>query len=46
VLPHDVVSGRWFSVQLDVPLQVRVVHAVEVQVMAVPWHVPPPQASL
>src|SRR2546422_378425 len=39
------VSG--VTVQLDVPLQVRVLHVSEVQVMAVPAHCPPPpHASL
>src|SRR5205823_5655475 len=39
------VSG--VTVQLDVPLQVRVLHVSEVQVMAVPTHCPlPSQASL
>jgi hypothetical protein len=44
-VPHDVVPGRKVSVQLAVPLHARWVQAVEVQVIAVPWHVPPPQAS-
>src|SRR5207244_5519804 len=39
------VSG--VTVQLAVPLQVRVLHWSEVHVMAVPWHCPPlVQASL
>src|SRR3989454_1166915 len=39
------VSG--VTVQLDVPLQVRVLHVSEVQAMAVPTHCPPPsQVSL
>jgi hypothetical protein len=44
-VPHDVVSGAGVSVQLDVPLQVRVMQVSDVQVIGVPWHVPPEQAS-
>src|SRR5437660_183097 len=34
------------TVQLDVPLQVRVLHVSEVQVMAVLWQTPPSQVSM
>src|SRR2546428_302484 len=37
------VSG--VTVQLDVPLQVRVLHVSEVQAMAVPTHCPPPSQA-
>jgi hypothetical protein len=45
-VPQVVDDGRGVSVHEAVPLHVRVMHAVEVQVRPVPWHVPSEQTSL
>jgi hypothetical protein len=45
VEPQDVDEDLGVSVQLPVPLQVRVMQAVEVQLMGVPWHAPSEQVS-
>jgi hypothetical protein len=45
VVPQEVPEDLGVSVQLLVPLQVFVMQAVSVQLMAVPVHEPPPQVS-
>jgi hypothetical protein len=45
VLPHSTELEAGVSVQLEVPLQVRVMQVSELQVSGVPWHVPPEQVS-
>jgi hypothetical protein len=45
VLPQVVELDFGVSAQVLVPLHVRVMHAVSVQLMAVPVHEPPPQVS-
>jgi hypothetical protein len=46
VEPQDVDEDLGVSVQVFVPLQVTFMQAVEVQVIVVPVHVEPMQASL
>jgi hypothetical protein len=46
VVPQVVPELFGVCVQVLVPLHVLVMQAVSVQVRAVPWHVPPEQASL
>ncbi len=38
--------GKGVELQVDVPLQLSVVHSVEVQLTCVPWHVPALHLSL
>jgi hypothetical protein len=45
VEPHGVDDDFGVSVHVFVPLQVFVMHAVDVQAIGVPWQAPPPQAS-
>ena len=44
--PHSVEEDFGVWVQVLVPLHVLVMQDVDVQLMAMPWHVPPEQASL
>jgi hypothetical protein len=46
VVPHDVDESFGACVQVLVPLHVRVMQAVDVHVIPVPWQAPPEQASL
>jgi hypothetical protein len=43
--PHGVDEPFGVSVQVPVPLHVRVRQVVSAQVTAVPWHTPPEQMS-
>lgn len=45
-VPQVVEDGLATSVQVPVPLQVRVMQVVEEHVRLVPWQVPPEQVSL
>ena len=45
-MPHVVDEGFGVSVHVLVPLHVLVMQVVDVQVIVVPWHVPPEQTSL
>jgi hypothetical protein len=45
VVPQVVEEGRGVSVQALVPLQVRVMQSVDVQVIDVPLQLPPEQVS-
>jgi hypothetical protein len=46
VVPHVTELEAGVSVHVELPLQARVMQVSEVHVIAVPWHVPPEQASL
>jgi hypothetical protein len=46
VAPQAVEDGFGAWAHELVPLQVRVMHNVSLQVIAVPWQAPPEQASL
>jgi hypothetical protein len=45
VVPHGVDDDFGVSVHVLVPLHVRSMQSVDVHVIPVPWHTPPPHTS-